>query len=60
VRAGDTLWDLAARSLPADADPAAIAGACTRLWRANRAVVGDDPDLIRPGTILRLPPRKDA
>lgn len=25
------------------------------LWRANRDVVGDDPDLIHPGQALRLP-----
>ncbi|MCF6379796.1 LysM peptidoglycan-binding domain-containing protein [Nocardioides KLBMP 9356] len=25
------------------------------IWRANRDVVGDDPDLILPGQVLRLP-----
>ena len=25
------------------------------IWRANRDVVGDDPDLIFPGQALRLP-----
>ena len=27
------------------------------IWRANRAVIGDDPDLILPGQALRLPGR---
>jgi nucleoid-associated protein YgaU len=56
VRAGDTLWDLAAEQLPADAGPAAIAQAWPAWWTANRAVIGDDPDLIRPGTRLVPPP----
>lgn len=45
VRRGDSLWALAERhetSWP-------------QLYRTNRAVVGDDPDLIQPGMRLTLP-----
>jgi nucleoid-associated protein YgaU len=56
VRTGDTLWSLAA----ADLSPTAAAGDVTRRWhrlhQLNRAVIGDDPDLIHPGQRLRLPP----
>ena len=33
----------------------AIGRVCSRLYELNRAVIGDDPDLIRPGQRLRLP-----
>lgn len=55
VRPGDTLWHLAAALLPADADARAVASLCARLYELNRAVIGDDPDLIRPGQRLRVP-----
>ena len=25
------------------------------IFEANRHIIGDDPDLIHPGTVLRLP-----
>ena len=57
---GDTLWDLAERSLrraggppPADAQ---VAVAWPQWWAANREAVGDDPDLLLPGTVLVPPP----
>ena len=58
VQPGDSLWAIACRlldtseteSFPADID---------RTWRAiyaaNRVTIGDDPDLIFPGTSLTLP-----
>ena len=56
VAPGDTLWGLARDSLPAGSSDAEI----DRWWRSiyahNRAVVGPDPDLLRPGQRLRLPP----
>jgi nucleoid-associated protein YgaU len=55
VRPGDSLWQLAAGLLPADADASAVASLCARLYHINRAVIGDDPDLIRPGQRLRVP-----
>lgn len=52
VRPGDSLWSIA-RAHPA---PAGDVGLRWRaIWRDNRDVVGDDPDLIHPGQALRLP-----
>lgn len=55
VRAGDTLWDLAARTLPGSAGAAEVAGRARRVYALNRAVIGPDPDVIHPGQRLRLP-----
>lgn len=70
VQPGDTLWDLAEQDLraaltatestatePNAAEPtdAAVAAAWPAWWSANREVVGDDPDLLRPGTPLAPP-----
>lgn len=59
VRAGDSLWSIAAQHLPAGAGPSDVARATARWHAANRAVIGDDPDLIQPGQRLR-PPTKDT
>ncbi len=56
VRRGDTLWDLAARHLGPNAGDAEIAAAWPQWHEANRATIGDDPDLLLPGQLLR-PPR---
>lgn len=56
VRPGDSLWSLAASRLPAGASATAVATECRRLYQLNRAVIGDDPDLIEPGQRLALPP----
>lgn len=57
VRPGESLWSIAA----ADLGPRAGVGAIDAHWRAvyaaNRAAIGDDPDLIGVGTVLRLPAR---
>jgi len=59
VRPGDTLWAIARRNLPQTASTAEIAAA-TRAWhRANREVIGDDPDLIVPAQLLAPPSAKD-
>jgi hypothetical protein len=55
VRAGDCLWTIAARSLPEHADDAEITRRWQQIFALNRAVIGTDPDLIRPGLQLRLP-----
>lgn len=55
VRAGDTLWDIAAAHLGPDADPATIAATWPLWYDTNRETIGADPDLILPGTRL-LPP----
>ncbi|MEO6413671.1 MAG: LysM peptidoglycan-binding domain-containing protein [Pedococcus sp.] len=55
VHRGDTLWDIARRHLGPDATEAEVAHAWPAWHEANRTVIGDDPDLIRPGQILRPP-----
>ncbi|MPZ60798.1 MAG: hypothetical protein GEU93_05785 [Propionibacteriales bacterium] len=55
VRPGDTLWATAARHLPRHAIDADIARAWPAWYRANRAHIGPDPDLIFPGTRLQPP-----
>ncbi|GAA5114972.1 hypothetical protein GCM10023339_21220 [Alloalcanivorax gelatiniphagus] len=52
VRAGDSLWSIA-REHPAEG--AGVEERWRAIWSANRALVGDDPDLIHPGQALRLP-----
>jgi nucleoid-associated protein YgaU len=55
VRAGDCLWSIARRILPAGASDAAVAAEVDRLWRVNtRVIATGDPDLIVPGQVLRL------
>jgi LysM domain len=55
VRPGDSLWGIAKRLVPG-ADDTRTDAAWRRIHRANRDLVGPDPDLIIPGTTLRLPP----
>ena len=55
VAPGDTLWDLAAAALPATATDAQIATAWQGWYALNVAVIGDDPDLLRPGQHLQVP-----
>ena len=59
VAPGDTLWELAARDLSPDASAADVDEHWRLLWQVNRAELGPDPDVIQPGTSLRLPPRED-
>jgi LysM domain len=61
VEAGDTLWDIAAAHLtPAERSNATISRYWHQVYRANRAVVGPDPDLIHPGARLDVAPlRRD-
>lgn len=55
VRRGDTLWSIAARHLGSDPSEAEIAHAWPAWHDANRHVIGDDPDLLLPGQVLRAP-----
>jgi nucleoid-associated protein YgaU len=61
VRPGDSLWRLSEqRSRPTVSDHD-IARLVARTYRANRTVIGSDPDLIQPGQRLRLPePRRET
>ena len=54
VRPGDCLWTLTADVLRHPSS-ARVAATWPRWWRANRAVIGSDPDLIQPGQRLRPP-----
>jgi hypothetical protein len=55
VRAGDSLWLIAAHRLGATAADSAIAAEWPRWYAANRTLVGPDPALITPGTHLSTP-----
>jgi nucleoid-associated protein YgaU len=55
VRSGDSLWSIAERLLPG-ASVTEVDAAWRRIHRANRRLIGPDPDLIIAGTALRLPP----
>lgn len=58
VRAGDSLWSLAAAHLlphGRGASERAVDAAWRALYAANRSVIGPDPHLIRPGARLDLP-----
>ena len=50
VQPGDTLSGIAAAQAPLY-----IGTGFGPIFEANRHVIGDDPDLINPGTVLRLP-----
>jgi nucleoid-associated protein YgaU len=58
VRPGDTLWGVASRHLGRHPAPVDIAKAWPTWWTTNRAVVGDDPNLIHPGQRLVVPKRR--
>lgn len=55
VRAGDSLWQIAARHLCPDATAAEVATEWPRWYAANRTLLGSDPSIIRPGQVLRPP-----
>lgn len=55
VHRGDCLWVIAARHLGPEATDSEIAQEWPRWYAANRALIGDDPDLIHPGQQL-VPP----
>ena len=55
VRPGDCLWHIAAAVLPTGSDTQAIEDKVAELWRLNEDRIGTgDPNLIYPGTVLRL------
>ena len=55
VAPGESLWSITAHLLPAGSGPARIAQAWPVLYHANSEVIGADPSLIRPGTVLNVP-----
>lgn len=54
VRPGDSLWSVSAQLLPGDG-PAVLDQTWRAIYRENRSAIGPDPNLILPGTPLRLP-----
>jgi nucleoid-associated protein YgaU len=58
VRTGDTLWALAQRRLPHSATDRQVTEGWHSIYRRNRGVIGPDPDLIRPGQVLKLTKEK--
>lgn len=56
VRPGDSLWRIAQSLLGAAATDVEITRAWHRIHRLNLDRIGTDPDLIRPGTRLTVPP----
>lgn len=57
VRRGESLWTIAAGHLHPGASTADIDAEWRRWYAANRAVIGEDPDLILPGQRLSVPGR---
>jgi nucleoid-associated protein YgaU len=55
VRQGDCLWTIAARHIGAPASVDAVAATWPRLYAANRAVIGANPNVLRPGQRLVVP-----
>ncbi|MFF1251227.1 LysM peptidoglycan-binding domain-containing protein [Pseudarthrobacter sp. NPDC058329] len=55
VLAGDTLWDVAAHAMGPGASDVDIAMLWPRWYEANRALIGQDPDVLLPGQILQPP-----
>lgn len=53
VKTGDSLWSIAASQLQSPTD-AEITAHWKAIWRANRKLIGDQPEFIRPGMELRI------
>jgi Tfp pilus assembly protein FimV len=55
VRAGESLWSIAAGTLTPDATAAQVATASASWYDANLVTIGPDPDVIHPGQQLTAP-----
>lgn len=55
VHRGDTLWSIAATHLGPRASDLEIARAWPQWYAANASIIGEDPHLLRPGTVLSPP-----
>ncbi|MDP9935280.1 hypothetical protein J2T11_001627 [Paenarthrobacter nicotinovorans] len=55
VKAGDTLWSIAAARLAPFSTDVDVAVAWPQWYAANRSIIGDDPSVLIPGQILRPP-----
>jgi nucleoid-associated protein YgaU len=55
------LWDIAAAHLaPSERSVLNVDRYWREVYRANRRAIGNDPDLIHPGTRLDVPPFRRA
>jgi hypothetical protein len=55
VLSGDTLWDIAASAMGPGATDVEVALEWPRWFEANRAIIGQNPDVLLPGQILQPP-----
>ncbi|KQR06408.1 LysM domain-containing protein [Paenarthrobacter sp. Y-19] len=55
VKAGDTLWSIAASRLAPFSTDVDVAAAWPKWYAANRSVIGDNPAVLLPGQILQPP-----
>lgn len=59
VRSGDSLWRIAEQTLANRTDGTVSSSDIARFWpvvyEANRALIGEDPNLIFPGQTLQIP-----
>jgi nucleoid-associated protein YgaU len=50
------MWAIAARHIGPQASPLQVAREWPRWYAANRTVIGSNPNLIRAGQVLTVPP----
>ncbi|PYI69264.1 hypothetical protein CVV68_02325 [Arthrobacter livingstonensis] len=55
VQGGDSLWSIVASALGPYATDVEVAQAWPEWYRANRSVIGSDPNIILPGQVLHAP-----
>ena len=55
VRAGDTLWSIAAEQLGEGTDPSVIYDYTLDIYSANREALGRNADLLYEGQVLQIP-----
>lgn len=56
VAEGQNLWSIAAEHLGAQATVEEISAYWPKIYQRNKKTIGADPDLLRIGTVLELPP----
>ena len=56
VRPGDSLWSVSSARLGPYASDVDVALDWPRIYQANRDIIGANPNLLRPGQVLQLPP----
>lgn len=56
VAEGQNLWTIAAEHLGAQATVEEISAYWPKIYQRNKKSIGTDPDLLRVGTVLELPP----